>query len=915
MATPLSNAEATPLRPLLSGGGDFLMHTDLVATKLIPPRLRLGAIARPRLISRLDEIHNCRLTLLSAPAGSGKTTVIGEWLAHQQSPIAWVSLDEGDDDPFYFWLYVATALEGACPGATGPTLALLRAPQTPLLRSVVTTLLNALSAVECPIVLVLDDYHAITNQETHDLLAYMLDRLPEQVHVVLTSRTDPPLPLARLRARGELLELRAPELRFTDEEAADFLAQTMGLRLTPEQIATLEARTEGWIAGLQLAALSLRGQTDTAAFLASFSGSHRYIVDYLTDEVLGQQPTHIRSFLLRTSLLDQLGGPLCDAVTGRSDSSEILTYLEQSNLFLIPLDDERRWLRYHALFSEALRQRFREMFPGEVAGLHERASAWFEREGMLQQAMTHALAAGALDSAAALAERLVERYWKQGAIGAACALLDSIPNEIMPLRPRLYLLRAWIYLVSGRFVAGYHWLGEAERLLGGIEEYSDAKERDTLLGALLAIKATVARASGEFEEAKALSYQALALEPEDETMWRMIVAVNLGQIAGIRGEVDAAREAFAQVARLSEQGGDDFGMHTAIIGMSGIEEDAGHLRLAADICRRGLLRYQQQGRASSPSSGYLIMVLGTLAYEWNQLDEAERLAYESIEIGRVGEVFDVIYNGFVILARVQQARSQHREALNAALEAERLAQEGRMVGLSIHANTWTLQLQLAQGDLGDLAHWTRAELASHEEGKTFELPIWGPLTLLPHALLALGRATEALAVLDDYIATVEERGQITVLIRMLALQALALEADGKPDLGLSALERALHLAEPEGYVRSFLDFGQPMTTLLQRLAASGRDLPISQDYLARLLNASDAAPDTTANTQTLEEDLSEREREVLILMAAGAANQEIAETLVVSIHTVKTHVAHILAKLHAANRTQAVARARELGLI
>lgn len=906
MAEPLSNADTTRLH----------VQADLLATKLIPPRPRAGAIARPRLLARLDEIPRCRLTLLSAPAGSGKTTILGEWLARQDSPVAWVGLDEGDDDPFYFWLYVATALEATCPGATGPALALLRAPQAPPLRSVVTTLLNALSAVESTLVLVLDDYHTITSQAAHDLLAYATDHLPAQVHLVLTSRNDPPLPLARLRARGELLELRAADLRFSQEEAAGFLAETMGLHLTPEQVALLEARTEGWIAGLQLAALSLRGQRDTEAFLASFGGSHRYIADYLTDEVLGQLPSHLRGFLLRTSLLGQLSAPLCDAVTGRSDSNELLAYLEQANLFLIPLDDERRWLRYHALFSEALRQRLRETFPGEIAGLHERASAWFEREGMLQQAMTHALAAGALDSAASLAERLAMRYWKQGSIGAACVLLDSVPGEVMSRRPMLYLLRSWTNLVAGRFVAGQRWLDESERILSGLgeDDFNNEHERDTLRGALLAIQATVARASGAFEEARALSYRALAVVPEDEPTWRLIAELNLGQITGLLGEVDAAREAFTEVARLSEEGEDDFGTHMAIVGLSGVEEDAGHLRLAGDICRRGLLRYRQQGRDYSPASGYLTMALAMLAYEWNQLDEAERLARESMELGRVGEVFDVRYNGLIALARIQQARGQQRAALDTALEAERLTKETSLVGLNISADTWTVQLRLGQGDLAPVARWVRAKLAT-PEAQNHQLPVWGPLALLPHALVSLGRAAEAVPILESYIATAEQRGQVTVLIRMLALQALALHATGNTESSMAALERALCLAEPEGYIRSLLDLGARMTTLLRQFSTERRETPVSQEYLAALLKAGDEAAGEPREAEPLVECLSERETEVLRLLAAGAANQEIAETLVVSIHTVKTHVAHILAKVQAGNRTQAVARARELRLI
>jgi LuxR family maltose regulon positive regulatory protein len=469
-------------------------QADLVATKLIPPRPRPGVVVRPRLIRRLDDALSCRLALLSAPAGSGKTTLLGDWLARQQCPVAWVSLDDGDDDPILFWMYVTTALEGALPGATGPALALLRAPRVPPLRNITAVLLNALGAAEQPVVLVLDDYHAITDQAIHETLGYVIDHLPAHVHVLLASRTDPPLALARLRAHGEILELHADTLRFTTEEAASFLAETMGLQLSPQQTALLETRTEGWIAGLQLAALSLRGQDDVTAFLETFTGSHRYIVDYLTDEVLDRQPGHIREFLLRTSPLDRLCGPLCDAVTGTGAGQEILAYLERAHLFLIPLDHERRWFRYHALFAEALRQRLQEALPAdEIAGLHRRASAWIEHEGMLRDAVTHALAGGAMDRAATLVREITEACWKRGDAAAARAVLDALPDTFVQTRPRLCLFRSWMCLVSGRFPAGNHWLDEAERSLDATAAHTEPAEHDALLGALLAIRATLAR--------------------------------------------------------------------------------------------------------------------------------------------------------------------------------------------------------------------------------------------------------------------------------------------------------------------------------------------------------------------------------------------------------------------------------------
>jgi LuxR family maltose regulon positive regulatory protein len=788
------------------------------------------------------------------------------------------------------------------------------------MHGLLTALLNALDAANDPVYLVLDDYHVITARPIHDALDYLLSRLPPHVHLILASRTDPPLALAQLRARDELTELRAADLRFTGEEATSFLADVMGLRLTSAQIALLEERTEGWIAGLQLAALSLRGRDDPGAFLDRFAGDHRYIADYLAGEVIDRQPERLRAFLLRTSILDQLCGPLCDAVTVEGEGSEaLLAELERANLFLIPLDDERRWYRYHALFATALRQRLRHTAPEELPALHQWASVWFEREGMTEPAVRHALDAGETERAAALVERVADAYWKRGDIAALRSLLDALPDDVILARPRLCLLHSWVRLIAGRFVEGMRRLEEAEESL---RVHPNAPGSPALHGALYAIKAAVARAEGDHEGSNAFARRTLDLTSEDETIWRSIATLNLAENAFATGDLAGARQAAIETLRLGERGGDSFGAIIATMGAAAVEERLGHLSAAAALIRRSLERYQSTGAPLPSAACYLLIGLAAFLYEWDQLDEADRLTDECLALGHSGDLFDGQYNGYAVRSRIRQARGDHAGALRAIVEAERLTADGLLPSMSAATAARKAHILFAQGQRAPATRWVDAMLAEPQErqeavGQERRVNYLVPQDTLPYLLVGLGRAEEALAILDPLISEAEATGYMDRLIPALAVQALALQALGRKESARAALGRALALAEPERYIRTFADMGEPMTTLLTSLAAAPDGLPVAREYLDTLLDAcaTSGVSHADASSTTAAETLSEREREVLRLLAAGAANQEIADTLVVSIHTVKTHVAHILAKLHAANRTEAVARAREQGLL
>jgi LuxR family maltose regulon positive regulatory protein len=909
----------------------------LLATKLYVPRLPPGFVSRPRLVGLLEGGLGRELTLVCAPAGFGKTSLLADLSRRHQGPVGWLSLDIGDNDPARFWRHVAAALDQVRPGIAEWAAPLL-GPPAPF-EGAVTELINELAAEPGDVVLVLDDYHLIDAPPVHASLEFLLEHQPPGLHVVVASRADPPLPLARWRARGQLAELRVAGLRFTAEEAGDLLREAVGpdtgAQLGDDAVAALAARTEGWAAGLQLAALSLLREPDVAAFVATFSGSHRYVLDYLTEEVLEQQPGPVREFLLETSVLERLSGALCDAVTGRDDGQAMLETIERGNLFLCPLDDVRGYWRYHQLFADLLRARLQQQRPERLPQLHRNAAAWHEAHGSaggsVDEAVRHALAAGD----ATWAARLIERHFDELLMSSEAATvrrwIAALPSELVASRPRLLLAQARFANFGGRVDEVEDLLDAAERAWPQVadEPYEPSVGRGASrlanLTALIAVeRAYIAHLRGDAEGTTTFASRALAGLGEGEWMLDTIAHMHLAwaQWLGDRPET-AEHRIVSNIAtwRSSDEPGMAAWSHHYL---GQIQRAQGRLDAALTTYRQALEITAASGRPALPAACVAYVGLAELAYQRDELDAASRHLTEGIALCRQFVYFQALATGLATKAWIRQAHGDTAGALEAIDEAARVAPGPAVVDLLNPVPARRARLLLAQGDVDAAARWAaeRGFGADDEPGYPRE-PAY---LVLARVLLAQERPGQALGLLDRLHAAATARRRIGSVIEIQALRALALAERGEEAEALTALTEALGLAHPQGYIRVFADEGSPMATLLGRLIAAHRSgladsVPVG--YLGRLVRAFQhdvAETDPQATPRTTEipglvTALSERELEVLRLLAAGKQNQEIADQLYVAVNTVKKHVTHILEKLGAANRTEATARARDLGLL
>ncbi|MFY9670059.1 MAG: LuxR C-terminal-related transcriptional regulator [Trebonia sp.] len=907
----------------------------LLATKLHVPRPRPDLVPRPQLAERLDRGLACGLVLVCAPAGYGKTVLLADWARRGQQPVAWLSLDAGDNDPARFWRHAVAALDQMRPGLAERVGSLLGPPAPSSYQGLVTALINELAAGPDAdqALLVLDDYHLIESQAVHASLEFLLEHRPPGLHLVLASRSDPPLALARLRGRGQLTELRAAELRFTRDEAAALLRQgatVSGVALPETAVAALAARTEGWAAGLQLAALSLRGQPDAAGFTAAFTGSHRFILDFLAEEVLEQQSDQVRTFLLETSVLERLSGELCDAVTGRPGSQALLEQVERAGLFVVPLDEVRGWWRYHHLFADLLRARLQQEQPGRAALLHRNAAAWYDDHEMADDAIRHAVAAGEMAWAARLIEQhFDERFYLRGEGVTVQRWLSALPGDLVRTRPRLLLAQALLAFYSGRTETEEPLLDAAEQAYaspaGEPFEPTVGRAGSMLVNvpALIAIRrGLLAQLRGDAEDTAAFASRALAESREGEWLLSSTARRSLAVAEWLRGQLTEAEHAFAASIAGWQATGQPALTAWPRYQLAQVQRALGRLDAATQTYEQALSAAAVPGRPPAPTVGLVYVGMAEVAYQRNELDSALRYVTEGIALERQFLPGTSPAAGLATLAWIRQAAGDLAGALEAIGEAEHALPT--TAGLLNPFPAQRARLLLAQGDVAAAARWTH-ETGLHAEDEP-RYPREPGYLVLARVLLAQERPTEALALLDRLHAAAAAQDRTGSLIEIGALRALGLAASGEEATAVTALAGVLTLASPQGYVRVFADEGPPMAALLARLIAAQRsggtaaEVPLGcLARLQRAFGAQDIIPDAGRGEVTtvpgLVEQLTSRELEVLEMLAAGKSNQAIANQLVVTLDTVKKHVSHVLGKLGAANRTEAVARARELSLI
>lgn len=905
------------------------MKSPLLTTKLYPPPLRTDWVPRPRLLKRLNGClsPDRRLALVAAPAGYGKTTLVAAWGERQsatsRTQLAWLSLDADDNARSRFLRYLIAALQHGTPNLGAQAQAMLTAPEPLPPTAVLTALINDAAQIERQTILVLDDYHVIESREIHEAMTFLLEHLPPTLRVVLASRTDPPLPLHRWRARRQLVEVRADDLRFTQAETAAFLAHADVPPLSPEDVAALTARTEGWPAGIQLAALALGQQppTEAQAFVKAFSGSHHYVLDYLLEEVVNRQPPVIQRFLLATSLLDRLNALLCDAVIGRqlddaaggsvlrfkntpyADSQAVLTYLERANLFVVPLDARRDWFRYHHLFAELLRTRLRQMSPDLIPIYHRRAAIWLADHDLPFAAVRHALAGEDLGLAADLVEAHTRDFMAQGDLSEVLMWIERLPETLVTARPWLAVEKAWAMAFAGNPAA-------VETLLATAEAHGEDMTH-RLQGHITVIRAFVAVAAGAAQQALSLADEAADLLPLDDHWAHSVVAWSRGYTYRMLGALDLAEPHFRQ---LIVHGRALDNVWTAVTGYTELAlllRAQGRLREALETAKAGFATAQSRSGRVPGYIGRLESALASILLARNELDAAEAHATAGIEQTRRWQNPNHLIYAHLIAGRIWRALGD-LDAAEAALAQAGAVESPRAVVPVLPAMQDQLRvtLWLDRGDVAAARRWAEQPA----------LPPEGPLGIaaatraltVARVRLADGDPASALVLLDRIVVEAQERRDL--LLQALIWRAVALRAEDDQACAVDVLQEALAIAAPEGYVRPFLDAGAALAGLLAQIRGT------EQAYAARLLDLlgvpiPEEHRQATDGSVALIEPLTEREREVLTLVADGLTNPEIAEALVVATGTVKAHTASIYRKLDVHNRTEAAARARELGLL
>ena len=923
------------------------MTSPLLVTKLYIPSRRPDLIPRTHLIKRLDDGLHRKLTLISAPAGFGKTTLAAEWLNQLQNEIgkgnrtglqlAWLSLDAGDNDLGRFLAYLITAvkrLEEVDDAFGDGVLGMLQSSPLPPNRILLAPLINQLAELTSRILLVLDDYHLIDAQSIHDSLDFLIKNSPPTIHLVIATREDPPLRLPRLRARGQATEIRAVDLRFNYAEAAEFLNQVMGLELSEADISAMESRTEGWIAGLQLAAVSIAGQPDRSNLIQSFSGSHRLVLDYLIEEVLNQQSEDVHNFLLQTAILDRFTGALCDSLTGQTNGQDILEMLDRRNLFMVPLDGERCWYRYHHLFTDLLRQRLSRIQPEQIPVLHKRASMWLSEHGFMDEAVDHALKSKDFQYAARLIEVQAESIWSQGEHIKLGRWLDELPEDVLYMKPTSSILKARYQCTSGQISEAECTLDSVERLIEsstikapdeGDQELPILREYeiDELRGRVEVSRALISSFQGDIIGIIQHGETALDFLPEHDLIWRGVAENLLGNAHGFIGDMNAAYEARFNALKACLAAGDIYLILTANLQLAITLREQGKLQAVIDICQQQMQFAKGNGMSETRLVGYLLSIWGETLAEMNVLDEAfEKVTRGTFLTVRSGDM-QMIGWSYMCSTRVLFSRRDWKAAEEGLQDMGKYTRETQVPPwIASQMAAWKVRVSLAQGNLYHAVRWEEElELTLNLQDLTPKAVNFFSLfdyLVFARILMVEAKLDEALKLLSMLLEAAETGGRTSKVIEIIILQALTLKAQGANEKALSCLEVALSLAEPAGFFRIFVDEGQPMAGMLYETLIR----EIAPEYVSSLLAAftveetGDPDPlDTGTNQNDLIEPLTEREIEVLRLIAEGFSNQAIAARLYVSLNTVKAHTRSIYSKLDVHSRVSAVARGRTLGIV
>jgi ATP/maltotriose-dependent transcriptional regulator MalT len=902
------------------------LKPPILSLKLQIPPSRLLLVSRARLLDVLNGGVHRKLTLISAPAGYGKTTLLSEWAAGCQWRLGWITLATADNDTERFLAYLISAIQTASAGLPkldgilGARFSLQPMP----LDAVLAILVNQLVSVFDKLVIVLDEYHLIENREIHNFLNDLIDNLPPNIHMVISTRVDPPLRLARLRAKDQLNEVTERDLRFTLQEAGTFFEAVMGLSLTSEQVAELEARTEGWVTGLQLVGLSLKDREHHGELIKTLPGTHRYILDYLVEEVYSGLPPTLQTFLLRVSILERLSPDLCNTVMGEANdvlqSKKILEYLDASNLFVEPLDNQRQWYRFHPLFADFLRDRLATLHGHELPDLHRRAAAWYDDHGLLSEAVQHCFAANDFDHAADLIQAQAKDMLGRGELSTLLRWIQTLPEGMVSTRPQLGLARAWGMLMrdqSGfwdtidkhidQIAAGFGIT--LDGLLSALAESEPDSPRRSGLGEFAMLQAFSRRDTGDTGDTIKLFEAALEYLPESDRVLRGFTLAGLASTYARTGAIKLAEEKFAQAAQVSLSGNSIYGYVVCTDWQATMQAEQGHLTRAAATYHRAIEMLSSQGQHPLPLSGHVYIGLASVLMEWNDLENALENIQVGLQIGIQVRDIDALLSGYVVQARAFQVLNKMKESQVAIQKLEQQALNTKSMGCVLEMQANKAILDLSAGDLEAAQRWATARGLRQGQYAKLDHPLHEVEYLANVRLLMTeGKYTNALPIVKDMSERQEQAGRIRVMIESLALQALCLRALGRADEAVRTLAHALLFAETEGFTRVFIQEGPPMAALLRTVGSHGH----SPAYVRRLL---DVFGESSVQKEAAIDPLSERELDVLRLMAQGMTNAEIAAKLVVAHSTVKTHINRVYSKLGVNTRTQAVARARQLQIL